>query len=297
VLKLICLDWYLPIYLQILRPKFERLVFVDLFSGAGISSIKAGSRTFALPGTTRLAANGFRPVPGGPLLRFDTILAIDRRAENLSILESTVGAMGYTPGVNLLTKVGDPDDVVEWIRGELLTPRTHAFIVSDPEHLSPKWRTLETLVRSHSGADLAILHLVSGAARESGRASVSDADHSTLDSFYGGRTTEGMALEDLSATYISMLEGIRQGQRTIVHRVKIHAGKRSGPYRYDLLFAVRETRTGSPWTRSFPLLVERIERFDGEKVEHVLRTMGGGQRTLDESQPSDRPTDGQITGG
>jgi three-Cys-motif partner protein len=278
-LKLVCLDWYLPIYFANLRHLYDRLVFVDLFSGAGISCIEESQRSFAIPGTTLLAAKGVVTHQDQVPQRFDEILAVDTSFENLSTLKAVLEPEGYRPDENFFTHCGEAEDALPWILEHISPARTHALVLSDPEQLRPALSFFQKLVRRHPATDLAVLHLVSGGGRLAG---IDPTPESAIQAFYGGGVTGQLGREELSTLYEDRLSKIRSRGGTMVSKVRIHGGGRAASYFYEFLFAVRQTRGGSPWAMvSFADLESRIRLFDGEDVRRALRTRAGAQRVLE----------------
>jgi three-Cys-motif partner protein len=280
LLKLACVRYYVAPYLQILRSKYPRLAFIDLFASAGVSRYRQGAFSTLIPGSSTIAAMGTTQT-GGVSLRFDEIVSVDRSPANLDVLEQNLSQFGYQRGKNFFPIATDTSRIVEAVGKHLSeTPGTHALIFADPEGLEPAFDAIQSLVRAHDAVDLMILHLVSGAAMSNSRPA--------LRRFYGCEPPAKLTREGLSKLYISQIEkNLRPsvasdvGSTTIVEPVRIEAGQGTGGYSYDLLFAWRRTSGGNSFTRIIESLRKQVEKLDGRSIEREVEAMSGSQSRLD----------------
>jgi three-Cys-motif partner protein len=281
LLKLACVRYYIPAYLGILRSRYDRLSFVDLFSSAGVSRYSEGGSDFVVPGSSVIAAAGAER-PNGEHIGFDEIVAVDRSRENLDVLERNLRRWNFRSGTNLVTIPGDsPSEMASIGRHLSKTPKTHALVFADPDSLALPFDAIRSLVKSHDGSDLVLLHLISGAAMSN--------SPDVLRRMYGcdPPRSERELLSQLYADQLtSRLRGPRRKTpdlpRTVVERVRVTAGGDTGGYSYDVVFAWRKTSGLSPFSRIVESLRSKIEHVDGKDAERVLSTLAGGQSRLDD---------------
>ena len=287
-LKLAVLDAYIPLYLRILRPRYQRLVFVDLFGGSGVSLYREGALTVPVPGSSIVAASYRTPTdPESDLGYFDHIVAIEKDPDRADSLRSALDARGYHDGQNCSVILGDANSRVPEIR-QILKPReTHALLFADPAGLDLHLQTLRDILRSHSGTDIFVTHLTSGA----GRQLTPDAEHSKMTAVYGSEEWRKCgSRKDLTALYERALKGLRD----IVFPIPVQDGF-SGYY-YDLFFGVRKTSKGSGWAGAVRSIKSKVNSLTGKEVERLIRTKvaspsgsGGKVRQRQLIGPPDRP--------
>ncbi len=275
LLKLAALDVWIGLYLQIQFSRFQRLVFVDLFGGSGLSPYDTREGvSLTIPGSSFVAAHRRGPTSdGNQRPHFHQLVSVDTDASRLEALASAVETCGYRKGRDFFPVLSSADEVASRLGGFLRSSGTHAVLLVDPEDLDFSWASFETIVREHDGVDVIFNHLVAGASR-----TVSEA---AKDRFYGDSGWRGLNREELSSWFAQRFGALRP----VYEILPIRGGARDGSYRYDLLIGARKTRQGSPWGDSLPRLRNRLEHLDADDVRHVLRTRGKAtdgsrQRTL-----------------
>lgn len=272
-LKLAALDYYIPIYLKILRPRYQRLVFIDLFAGSGESLYTDGPLSLCAPGSSVVAAS-YRQRSAESGLQFDEIFCVELDPRRAAALSTSVESFGYRNGVDLRISVEDTNSQTGAIQQFLSRPRTHALLFADPEGLDLHLSTLVSILKSHPATDVFVTHLNVGAAR--GQHPSSPA----RDRVYGtGAWRRCHTREDYTALYT----GILQRLKDVVISIPIRGDFDAPGYQYDLFFAVRKTSTGSDWTKSIDRLKYQIQSLSGEDVRRILRTRAttvvGGKKT------------------
>lgn len=281
-LKLGVLSSYLPVYLRILRPRFKRLVFLDLFAGSGVDRYDSGGTPICVPGSSLVAASYHSAAnPGARPLAFDSIVAVEKDPARARSLEAAVGRFGYVQGPNLSVLRGDCNDLTDQILDAVSGYGTHVLLFADPEALDLHYSTLSKLLDKHPATDVFVTHLVSGSARTHSERS------DKKDRFYGTHEWAGLSTRAEYADLYSRQLGLL---REYVHALPIQAELNG--YYYDLMFAVRATSTSSQWQSAVVNLRPKIARLSGADVELVLRTVvpraiagrRGVQQMLD-SQP------------
>jgi hypothetical protein len=99
LLKLAALHYYLPIYFNILRSRYRRLVYVDLFGGSGVSPYSDGGLTTVVPGSALVAASRRKQSAGNGC--FDEIICVEKDPARLLSLRDVLAGCGYREGVDL----------------------------------------------------------------------------------------------------------------------------------------------------------------------------------------------------
>jgi three-Cys-motif partner protein len=278
LLKLTCLRYYVPVYLNILRGRFERLAFVDLFSAAGASIYQQEDLRTVVPGSSVIAADGANHGLENAL-GFDELVAIDLSAENLAALERNLRKWGFDRDRNLFLIQSESARLAKVVGKHLSErPRTHALVFADADALEPPFEALRAIVKAHDAVDLVLLHLVSGAAMAN--------SPEALSRFYGCTTPVKPDRESLSRLYVQQLEQALRpradpGRSTVVEKVRITGGSGMGGYCYDLVFAWRETMGGTPFAAAIRSLRSKVESLTGDDVRHIMSTVCGSQRRLD----------------
>jgi three-Cys-motif partner protein len=278
LLKLACLRYYVPIYLNILRQRFERLAFVDLYSAAGASIYPQEDFRTIVPGSSVIAADGANRGSENALC-FDELVAIDLSAENLLALERNLRRWGFDQGRNLFPIQSESTRLANVVGKHLSErPRTHALIFADADALEPPFDALKAIVKDHDAVDLVLLHLVSGAAMSN--------SPEALSRYYGCDPPAKPERETLSKLYVQQLEHALRPpggahRPTVVEKVRITGGSGMGGYCYDLVFAWRETKGGTPFAAAIRSLRSKVESLTGDDVRHIMSTICGSQRRLD----------------
>lgn len=268
-IKLAVLDDYLPHYLKILHPIYRRIVFVDLFAGSGISRFDLHGQVMCAPGSSAVAASYRQRQPPG----FHEILAVEAKPERLQSVGRVLQRWGYVDGGDLTLLEGDCNSYVDEIASFLRPGGTHALLFADPEGLDLHFETIRRLIRAHPATDLFITHLVSGAARVS-------QSSERMDAFYDGSDWQGLqSRKELSELYVRKLRTLRD----FVHPLEVQSDFNG--YQYDLVFAIRKTKSGSGsesstddssisgWRKRVSALAPKVEHLTGKHVEDILSTL------------------------
>jgi three-Cys-motif partner protein len=263
-LKLAALDFYFPVYLRILEPLYDRLVFVDLFVGSGVSRYHEGGLELIAPSSALVAASYRNGGRDPRLTGFDEVVTIEKDPMRAHALEDVLRTRGYASGSNLHSLVGDANEHPRQVLEVLSQHGTHALVFADPEGLDLHFETIRSIVDGHKGTDLFITHLVSGAAR-----AIVGNESPTRDAMYG---TDEWRRCSTRAQYTALYERQLRTIRDIVLTIPIGGDFDASNYYYDLVFAVRETSGGSEWSDSIEKLRRRVETLSGKDVARILRT-------------------------
>ena len=272
-LKLICLNYYLPTYINNLA-KRNRIAYVDLFCGPGLNRI--GDRRIPVPGSAMIPIEHFGTKKG-----FDFHLYGDENGEYINALERRLECMASTDSCEFsmgMADIGQRDaNSLAKSAPSILSEREieHCLAFIDPEGLELKWSSLEYFVSNFPKSDLIILFPSAGLPRLLGRKD--DAAWRTIREFIGpGSETlsQDSSEEDAISLYQNNLASLGKDISTQI------AITSSGSFHYHLIPAVSTTPGGSPWFNSFKDVKRRVENLDSEVLNIVAQQIDGIQRTL-----------------
>jgi three-Cys-motif partner protein len=262
-LKLSVLRAYIDrVYLPILRQRYRRLVFVDLFAGSGLCRYQNAGIDEMVPGSAAIGAS-FRQGPGTS--GFDVVVLVEKDGARLREAVEVAGQRGFTFGTNLFGIASDANVAVTNVSAHLRPSGTHALVFADSDRLEPALDTIRRIVKSHPAVDVFVTHLNAGSAR----GAASSESSTTRDAFYGTHDwSKESSREGLSRLYERQLGTIRDH----VEVLHIRGGAGTGDYRYDLLFGVRETGGHAPFMNFIRSVGKKLDRLDGDAVSSCLRT-------------------------
>jgi len=272
-LKLICLNYYLPVYLNILGKKCK-VGYVDVFAGPGVDKI--GRRKI--------------PVPGSPILsmfhsstsrEFDIHLFGDTNPDYIDALKGRIDALRKTGHCSFR-----PDSIsVQREDANVLLKKAptilndnqinHCLLFVDPEGLELKWSSLEYFARNFEYSDWIVLFPSAGLVRVMNRRDA--AAWKPIHEFIGpgGEELEvGCGEEQAIALYRRNLADLGKEISTEI----IVTG--DGSFHYHLIPAVRRTPRNSPWFKSLLEAKRRIDNLSGEALEIVSLQIDGIQKVL-----------------
>lgn len=267
-LKLICLAYYLPTYINILRKK-RRLAYVDLFSGPGLNLV--GDSSVPLPGSPLIALEHPRVAHG-----FDSYILCDKNKEYVEALRSRAARFleGENPRImndQIEFHCMDANDMATKVPGILKEQAIdHALFFIDPEGLEFKWKAVTHLAEKCPFSDWIMLFPSSGIPRLLGRED--SAARNLIEEYFGpGNETlvPGTSEESLVSLYRGNLANLGKDVSTEIMVAS------AGPFHYHLIPAVRSTDTGSPWFDSFREVKRRVESLGGNVLTLVAQQIEG----------------------
>ena len=261
-LKLFVLDWYIPLYLNVLRPYYRHLVFVDLFAGSGACIYDRDGIRQVIPGSSLVAASYKKGFPGqGTRASFDRLVTCELLPQRSVLLSEIVAGQGYTTTEYVGLQGSSVDKLPSILRG-IPRANAHVLVFADPEDLDGMpFQLIQRILRAHPATDFLVNHLVAGAARAG--------SSSAFKAFYDGRANESMSREQLSDLYFEMMRELLP----VAERMRVRAGSEAAGYYYELILATRQTHGNNPWSQDFSKLKDTIETFTGDEVDHVMRTL------------------------
>ncbi|MDS0280350.1 hypothetical protein NDI85_21425 [Halomicroarcula sp. S1AR25-4] len=172
---------------------------------------------------------------------------------------------------------------------------TNQLTFADNERMEISWETMIALSRiwgdylinfQHKGISRELGYLESGDASEQRI----ETAHRKLHRFVGGQQyRDCSSVDELRDLYKQQLATIGEeydkpnNNRPINKQIRVTgAGDR---YSYDLIYATRETDSGSPYIQFMDNMRDRIERMSGDNVSDVIDIMQGNATGLDEFIP------------
>jgi three-Cys-motif partner protein len=261
-------------YLPIIKRNYTNAIYVDLFSGPGLTVDKASRRKFI--GTALLMAT-IESSQGG----FTKCVFVERDDEYANSLEERLMRLRdndlLTCGEYVVLS-GDCNALVDVVAREANIRNSHIMLFVDPFGFNCKFSTLQRFISSGPAFDMFFNLQVGSLARSMGRDASGVTDEANLREFFPDDSW--MECKDshdyrecLKERYIDCL--LRYGG-TKINRVEPILISGSGDYYYYLLFTSRKEHSG--WLRGIERVREMVEAYDYNSIKHYLT----GGRTLDD---------------
>jgi len=254
-LKLILLMYYVDVYTRIIPRYFDNMFYLDLLAGAGIDEIKETGDKVA--GSPIVVATFSR----SPFRKLFLMEMDDDRASALELRMSHILA-----GDKFEVLKGDANVRVDDVLDHLRNKGSHYLAFVDCQGLDIWWDTMEKLLRLRG--DIVFVHQTAEINRVCGRAKQSQADAECLSKFYG--TAQHDWEKDRDTLCAAYEQNLRR-RRGITISIKI----KSDSFHYDVIFATRVTRGGSPWLNAVYTAKEKVESFTGNAVKIALDILTG----------------------
>lgn len=273
-LKLICLKYYLPVYLNILCRR-KSVGYVDPFSGPGLNLI--GKRKIPLPGSPLVplvhcnTSNKFKYHLFGDTDK-DYVDALNKRLDYMA--SSQICDFDRETGTAVQL---DANDMLK-SAPNLLTANNinHCLLFVDPEGLQLDFESLDYFSQNFTQSDWMILFPSAGLNRLMGVN-----DHQSLNRIRrfigpGGETLLKGSTEEQAIRIFR--ENLKSLGKDISMEIAITG---TNSFHYHLILAVRETWAKSPWFRAWIEAKRRIEKLDHSVVDIVAQQIDGIQSRLD----------------
>ncbi len=284
-LKLIFLDHVADVYSGIMRQHYPgRYHYVDLFSGSGVGAVEdnKNDRIF-----------------GSPLIvtkrQFPEFIFCDQDRDYTDALRARIDTLSI-PNLNYNIHQGDCNSTIEEILPSIEGERQHSLIFIDPYGMELEWSTFERILGLN--ADIVFNFMTKSIARgitQKGKTTEASRKFfrtpSALEEINASFKTEDPLGDRLLSQYIQDIKDTRAQidsakknlRKTIVESVRIKKEDRT--FYYDLLFIIRETKSGCPWLKTILDAKKEIEKLDSGKVQRVLDVLQGRQAKLTFQQP------------
>jgi len=257
-LKLILLSYYVDVYTKIIPKYFDNMFYLDLLAGAGIDEIK--ETRDKVTGSPIIAAT-FSHSP------FSKLFLIEMDDDRASALESRMRRILTADKFEVLT--GDANVRVDDLLHHLRNKRSHYLAFVDCQGLDIWWNTMEKLLQFPG--DIVFVHQTAEINRVCGKAKQSQADAECLNRFYGTSCTpHDWGKEDRESLCARYEEDLKR-KRDMTIPIKI----KSNSFHYDVIFATKKTKGGSPWLNAVYTAKQKVEKFTGKAVNNALDILAG----------------------
>lgn len=247
---------------------------MDLLSGPGLVRIKdSDDQILGSPLVSAIAARA----PFSHMFFVDVNNEyIDALKERFQWLDAKLGIDGSSSCTFIAE---DCNDAIDKILEEMQSP-CHFLAFVDCEGMDVNWDSICRLLQ-FSGGDIIFTFHTRDIWRLHGKAmnELEDSPNSQrMTSFIGSdQWRHCTRVEELLDVYKSQF--VRQG-RDIVENITIAKGGKGG-HHYDLIFATKQTKSGSPWMDGVHYLKERIEQHTGKAAQMALDILTGRQPELE----------------
>ena len=291
VLKLVALGYVNSMYTNIIGSYvekgkyFKKMVYIDLFSGAGINLLTDPEKFYFL-GSPFVAINSAKKP-------YSQLIFVDNKKEYINALEMRLNAKSKEKGFewvkNYKTINNDINKAIDEIVAEVDEYGTHCFIFVDPYGLDPTHDSLRTLL-SRTQSDLFINIMSYEAFRAIQGSRKSKTSPRKVKEWLGKPMLARLAKdrpitrEKIAKTYMVSLMFIPNRRSNIRERyvlipVKATSKIRDEPY-YYLAYLTKKTKTKNPWLDAPLRVQQQLSVADENFVKQVVRILRGGQQTL-----------------
>ena len=287
-LKLLVLSAGVELYTRIVPGKYEHSYYIDLFAGAGATEIRGASQN----------------VVGSPIIApvlahedFREYHFVELESEKATALQARLDYMDEVidfPRERCQVHNVDANDFahefMDEMREELGSSYKglNLFSFIDPEGMDPRWHVTRRLADVYGDM---LIHYPESAVNR-------DLETQKARSYFpDDRYLDLPSEDDREKYFCESLESCDNTDITIP--IRIESGDSGGNYHYDLIYATRETRAGSPYQKAMKHMQQKIEPLDGDDIKHVFRGLEGNEAALDEfmgggtGEPSDKRKDGE----
>lgn len=264
-IKLIALAGIVDLYTTIIPNNFNRFYYIDALAGSGSVYMEEQDERFV--GSPILtAALAHEPFDYMYLIEQDTDRAQALR-QRMDFIDSE---LDYGLNGNYTVIEGDAnEEIPHLIEEELLdiileSGSVHTLAFIDNERTDVKWSTVEKLTTIWS--DLVVNFPANNIQRMAGVP-----NENALNEFFGNNRWRSAGTDSMA------LRTVYQGNLSEVGRDVQGAVRVQGSrnFHYDVIYATRETSSGSPFMDAFNWLQEKLEDLHGDDIDRVLRYMRG----------------------
>lgn len=259
ICKLALFAYYVDVYTTIIKQRFPKAIYVDLFSGSGLTKIK--STGDVVLGSAMIADR--IPDEGK---KFDKLFLVE------SDHESAVALRTLLPRAKVIEK---DVNTVDW--SQEIEPEWRdvpALVVADPEGMDLHWATIKPLLERWS--DVIINFQVEGPMRVGSRAWNEPQYAPAMERIYGGPMWRSVANMSGDAALELYVKGL-QGYKDIVKWAKVR-GRAS--FHYYVIFAVKKTNGTQGWLDAIDRGIKHVNNAGPDLIENLLDVYHERTRTL-----------------
>ena len=261
-------------YLPIIKRHYPNAIYVDLFSGPGLTYDKASRRKFI---ETALLMATINSSKGG----FTKCVFVEQNDEYAHSLEERLKRLrdnGRLTCDEYIVLPGDCNALVDRVAKETNIPNSHIMLFVDPFGFNCKFSTIQRFIESGPAFDMFFNLQVGSLARSLGRDASGVTEEVMLREFFPDDSwMECKDSQDyrqcLKERYIDCL--LKYGGNKI-HRVEPIMISGSSDYYHYLLFTSRKVQSG--WLHGIERIRKMVEAYDYNSIKHYLT----GGRTLDD---------------
>jgi len=257
ILKLIGLMLYLKFYSKVAPKYFPRTYYVDILADSGLNRIHKD----VIAGSPIIASQFVHN-------KFDKFLMIDNNKEYLKALDARLNAIGTSHTIF----PGDCNTEIDRLIKEI-NRKSHFLAFIDNQGMDAQWETVEKLLELNG--DIIINYQTQEFARVCGVTRPKTQETCTI--FFGDDGWKGKNKQELLDYYIQKIRKHRP------NTMNITIASKSGGFHYDLIFAVANTRGGSPWFK--PVvghIKEKLEKNTGQNIKTALDVLSGRITNLED---------------
>lgn len=266
--KLLFLKAYTStVYSAIIPKRWKKFYYIDLMADSGICKTK---ERFVLGSAFISSLYTHKP--------FTKMFFVDTNRKSLLALEKRIKYLQRLPDYSKIRYETIPKNCNLAI-DEILAamPKdSHYLAFIDCENMEVEWTTIKKLLDRQG--DLIINFQSCGAARAI-KAPQCNIPNSKIAKFFGiplNKIKEGgLSRDDLLNLYIS---NIKKSGRDLCFSIRIKSD--GGSFYYDLVFATRVTKGGSPWRKAVLCIKKHVERITCKMIEVAFNVVEGKQKKL-----------------
>lgn len=272
-LKLAALNHALDVFTPIARRQsnsrqgYRRSVYVDLFSGCGATRTPRGDW---LAGSPLLAVHAKAP--------FDKLILVEQAQGRFEALTErvNVATAGHNERIEVLQGNCNSrkDDVVRSLR-----PDDLVFISIDPEGMEVQWDTIQRIVDHCPASDL-FVNCTNGVVRVLEEVKQDGHGTETLAGFMGLTLPELLARLENGGTVLRLYEENLAGGLDKPFGTSSPIKDSGGRTLYHILIRTRKTSGGSPYSRGYQALANRLRGVTAEHAKTAIEMIKGRQSSL-----------------
>jgi three-Cys-motif partner protein len=275
------------------KSPFDEFYYVDALAGTGLSEYENGD---CFLGSPILAAKS-------ATAPFKKMYFIEGKAENADALEARLEFAFNDPQFNIQEPddwqvlPGDTNELMDDVVADIWEQRSpgakfHTLTFVDNQAMDFDWESMEKM------AELSTDFLVTYQGAQAVGMNINiEATHRGKLKDHFGRNLWGHGLnsrEEYKRTYIKQMRSLFDTDSILVP-TKIYSGRKS--YDYDVIYATRETKSGSGYVDAVKYVKEFVENFDGQDVEDMIEVINGNQAVMKDFLPKNAEIDESLLDG
>lgn len=261
VSKLALFAYFVRVYSSIIKARFKRAYYIDLFAGSGLTRISTTGD--AILGSAMLASR----VPAEDR-KFDRMILVEKDPESAKALRELL------PDAQVI------EDDVNHVNWDEIIPAEEVkdiplLVLADPEGMDVDWATIAPLLKRWS--DVVINYQVEGPRRIGGRVWDEPVYEKSLTKFYGTDAWKALGRYTDEGFFNVYTNQIRR-YKDIVIPTKVRGG---GGFFYYMVVAVRKTGGEQGWIGAVERARRQIEATGPDFIERALDVFTKRARPLD----------------